>query len=696
MVRLLEEIQHLEQQFGADAQEMMATFEQEALKLCDDTEDLILDMTRPAQPAEFNHLMRNLHTMKGITAQSGLKSLSHLIHTIEDNMVGFKERSDIDLNGASASFVSFLDNLRHFVQIVQNPADSEALISIGSTLEVSVKSLIRSLQDCQNGSKTKSAEANPNPETKDVQRALSYSLDTATFDHILKSLELALMKQYESKAPEALASIQILQEAVFNLIAARTSPGKTLANKLKRLVRDTADKLSKDIEFQINGFDERIDNNLLMALSECLGHMIKNSADHGLERPEVRVAQGKLSQGHLTLEHKKLGDRTLVTLRDDGGGIDPDRVAQIAIQKGLISTADAARMTTYEKQELIFKPGFSTKTEASEISGRGVGMDAVIHEVNRVGGKLTFESEKGLGTTFFMEFPAPYQLEVMAIFRYQDRTFALPTRFVRGIVLDPELIELEFGTARLKGDDETYTLLSLRDIDRNSSVENFRPLILLELAGAPCALMVDAYCAAQSIFVLPLSAAQDLPVYLRGAATDANWGAIYCIDCVELERNLNVYIPEPEDTNVKTFAPLQGHKASKEEILSALEGSRFLHRMAMLLEPLKDSPDIQDAVLSYIAMQVDEVKDTMDPIEDPDELHYLVAIAYTQFKTKWIQYNSKMNYMIEAGLEPTVLDIYKTSSLSHLLDLLEPLTHPDAVRAVTQTLGQTIRELHAA
>jgi hypothetical protein len=147
---------------------------------------------------------------------------------------------------------------------------------------------------------------------------------------------------------------------------------------------------------------------------------------------------------------------------------------------------------------------------------------------------------------------------------------------------------------------------------------------------------------------------------------------------------------------VKTFAPLQGHKASKEEILSALEGSRFLHRMAMLLEPLKDSPEIQDAVLSYIAMQVDEVKDTMDPIEDPDELHYLVAIAYTQFKTKWIQYNSKMNYMIEAGLEPTVFDIYKTSSLSHLLDLLEPLTHPDAVRAVTMTLGQTIRELHAA
>lgn len=696
MVRLLEEIQHLEQQFGADAREMMATFEQEALKLCDDTEDLILDMSRPAQPTEFNHLMRNLHTLKGITAQSGLKSLSHLIHTIEDQMVGFKDRSDCDLHGASASFVSFLDNLRHLVQIAQNPGNEEALISIGSTLEVSVKSLIRSLQECQSGNKTQGADVNTNVESKDVQRALSYSLDTATFDHILKSLEQALMKQYESKAPEALASIQILQEAGFNLIAARTSPGKTLANKLKRLLRDTADKLGKDIEFQVIGFDERIDNNLLMALSECLGHMIKNSADHGLERPEQRVSQGKLSQGHLTLEHKKLGDRTLVTLRDDGGGIDPDRVAQIAIQKGLISAADAMRMTSYEKQELIFKPGFSTKAEASEISGRGVGMDAVIHEVNRIGGKLTFESEKGRGTTFFMEFPAPYQLEVMAIFRYQNRTFALPTRFVRGIVLDPELIELEFGTARLKGDDETYTLLALRDIDQNSNVEHFRPLILLELAGAPCALMVDAYCAAQSIFVLPLSAAQDLPVYLRGAASDASWGPIYCIDCVELERNLNVYIPEPEDTNVKTFAPLQGYKASKEEILSALEGSRFLHRMAMLLEPLKDSPEIQDAVLSYIAMQVDEVKDTMDPIQDPDELHYLVAIAYTQFKTKWIQYNTKMNYMIEAGLEPTVLDIYKTSSLSHLLDLLEPLTHPDAVRAVTQTLGQTIRELHAA
>lgn len=137
MVQLLDEIRHLEQQFGADAREMMATFEQEALKLCDDTEDLILDMSRPAQPTEFNHLMRNLHTMKGIIAQSGLKSLSHLIHTIEDQMVRFKERPDTDLNEASASFVSFLDNLRRFVQLAQNPGDSEAIISIGSTLEVS-------------------------------------------------------------------------------------------------------------------------------------------------------------------------------------------------------------------------------------------------------------------------------------------------------------------------------------------------------------------------------------------------------------------------------------------------------------------------------------------------------------------------------------------------------------------------------
>jgi len=708
-MQLLSDLQQLEKLYGPDARDMIATFCAESGNLCDDMEDLLLEMGSPPQTNEYNRLMRDMHTMKGITAQSGLKSLSHLIHGIEDHLVPFKGRSDVDLQPAIASFVSFIDQLRQFIQMVAQPLDPVSMDTIWNALEISGKSLTRSLTDCQNGVKTATRDLDKPAENKDVQRTLSYSLDTQTFDHILKSLEQALMKQYQQgNSPEALESVRILQEAIFSLISARTSSGKSLGNKLKRLLRDTADNLAKDIDFHVIGFEERLDNNLLMTLSECLGHLIKNGADHGVELPEDRTAAGKPAQASMTLEHKKLGDRTIVTLSDDGRGIDPDRVALLAISKGLITEADANRMTSYEKQELVFRAGFSTKAEATEISGRGVGMDAVSHEVSRVGGKLTFESIKGKGTTFYMEFPAPYQLEVMGIFRYRGRSFALPTKFVRGIVLDAELVELEFGTARLAGHDETYTLLRLSDIDANRDHDHFRPLILLELAGAPCAVMVDEYCATQSLFVLPISASQDLPVYMRGAASDPIWGSIFCIDCVELERNLNLYIPtehsletiaEPmpeQEIAMKSFTPLNGQKASKAQILSAIEGPIFLQRMGMLLEPLKDKSDLQDAVLNFIAAEVDEVKDTMEPINDPDELQYLVAIAYTNFKTKWIQYNTKMNYMIEGGLEPSLQDVYKTSSLSHLLDLLEPLTHPDAVRAVTFTLGQTIRELNAA
>ncbi len=719
-MQLLDDLKILQKNFGSDAAEMLKTFREEALSLADDTEELLLEMSQPPQTVEFNHLMRNMHTLKGITAQTGFVYLSKIIHSIEDQLVQLKDQKLTNLSSGRASFVQFIDILRSFILRLEDPNYIEAIKIISNEIEISSKALIRSLQESEEA-QTTVENRNPAPsETKEATRALSYSLENKTFDKILAAMEAVLVKLFQKgEDADTMDALKILQEAVFNLISARTSSGKTLSTKFKRLVKDTQDKLGKNISFQVNGFDTRIDNNLLMALSECMGHMLKNSVDHGVELPDERQAAGKAPAAQMTLEHQKLGDRTIVTLSDDGRGLDPEKITAIAIQKGLITRQQADQMTSYEKQELIFRPGFSTKAEATEISGRGVGMDAVIHEINRVGGKLTFSSQKGQGTVFHMEFPAPYQLEPMTIFRYQSRSYAVPARFVRGFILDPELVTLQFGTAQLLNQEETYTLLALTAIDAQANQEAFRPLILLELAGAPCALMIDAYCTTQSIFVIPISGSQALPPYLRGAASDPLWGAIFCIDCVEIERNLNSYIPStdvqdtastaidedrssthtlphPSESVMKPFVPLQGRKATKVEILNVLEGQPFLQKMGRLVSTIEENADLQDAVLNYIAREVDDFKDSIDSVNDIDELQYLLAICYTQVKAKWIQFNTKLNYMNENGLEPAMVDIYKAASLTQLLDLIEPLTHPDAVRTIAITLGQTFRELNEA
>ncbi len=705
------DINQLETQFGSDSQAMLETFVAEVKGLLDDTDDLLMDSDDQIKNQEFNRLMRNLHTLKGISAQSGLHGLSRLIHQVEDSLVPFKGQDLIDLSGGSPLFVTWVDRFRQFIGAVNPKASPDRLDGVWNEIEKASQLLTEALKNPASADPLKRGEslakgALPGEESQgEAQRSLGYNLEKNQFDHLLKLLEGVLAKLFRHGSdPKTNEVIKMVQESLFSLINARTSPGRSLSNKIKRLAKDTATALGKDVEFQAVGFDTRIDNNLLQGLSESLGHMIKNGIDHGIEGPDERKQTGKNLRAALVLEYQKRGDRSLVTLKDDGKGINPDLLTKRALEKGLITLDQANRMTTYEKQELIFKPGFSTKAEATEISGRGVGMDAVVHQVQRLGGKLTFDSKVGVGTTFFMEFPAPYQFESMTLFRYGRQTFAIPARLVKGLILDADLVTLEFGTVGLKVSGDTYTLICLRDIDPTGNLDLFRPLILLELSGAPCALMVDQYCGTSSAFVLPtLNGEESLPVYLRGACSDPQWGVIFCIDCVELERNLNMYIPAPdeepkpisksEDLNMLKFAPLVGRKTSRKEILETVDGAPFLQKMAMLLEPLRGDPSSCETVITFVSAEVDEVKGAISSVDDEDELQYLLAISYTYLKSKWILYNTKMNYMLEKGVDPKPLDIYLASSLTHLLDLIEPLTNPEAVRAITMTLGQTFREL---
>lgn len=746
---LLNDIKQLEDQYGADAKFMLETFVTEVTGILDDTEDLLIGAGEKIGSSDFNRMMRNLHTLKGVSAQSGLKALAHLVHTIEDNMVAYKGQAEADLGEASGLFVVWIDGLRQFMANLSSKEDApldavwKSVETAGQNLNVSLKKQpedpVATVESLENAGKTSAALVRP-----EAGRSLGYNLEKNQFDKLLKLLEESLVKMFSMAQDSSVSeAIKMVQEAIFGLIAARTSSGRNLANKLKRLAKETSDILKKDVDFQVIGFDVRIDNNLLQSLSECMGHMIKNGLDHGLEPSDERTSAGKPVRSQMILEHKKEGDRTIVTLSDDGRGINAEILVARALKKGLITAAEAERMTTYEKQELIFRPGFSTKDAATEISGRGVGMDAVTHEVQKMGGKLTFDSKLGIGTKFFMEFPAAYQFEPMTLFRFQNKTFALPAKFVKGIILDPELVDLQFGTAMIRSSGDTYTILFLKDLDSNRDIDHFRPLILLEMAGAPCALMVDQYCATQTLFLLPTTGSNHLPAYIRGASSDVHWGAIFCIDCVEIERNLNVYIPSPDDEgllapagaegsvqvlqsfggpekkppviplvllsqevdnikntqsedSMKNFAPLIGKKVTKNAIFEVIDGAPFLERMGMLLEPLRSNKNAAEVVLNYIATEVEEVKNSLAPINDEDEVQYMTAISYTYLKSKWIMFNTKMNYMLERGLEPNELDIYRASSLTHLLDLLEPLTNPEAVKTITITLGQTFRELNPA
>ena len=183
----------------------------------------------------------------------------------------------------------------------------------------------------------------------------------------------------------------------------RMLPIGTIFSRFRRLVRDLANELGKNIEMVTEGADTELDKTVIEKLNDPLVHLIRNAADHGVETPDVRTGAGKNPQGTITLSAKHAGAFVLITIADDGAGINTERVRQKGIEKGLIKADE--KLSDTEINELIFRPGFSTAAKVSDISGRGVGMDVVKRNITTLGGTINIESQLGKGSAFILKIP---------------------------------------------------------------------------------------------------------------------------------------------------------------------------------------------------------------------------------------------------------------------------------------------------
>jgi two-component system, chemotaxis family, sensor kinase CheA len=214
-----------------------------------------------------------------------------------------------------------------------------------------------------------------------------------------------------------------LQNAVMQV---RMQPvGKVFA-RFPKIARDVARGLGKQVEVELQGEDTDLDKNLVEALADPLVHMVRNSVDHGIEMPEERVRRGKSPAGKLMLSAQQQGDSIAITVRDDGGGIDAERVRAKAVEKGLLDPIDAAQLSAEECLQLVFLPGFSTKEQVSDLSGRGVGMDVVNSRIRSLGGSVRIESQLGAGSTVRIRVPLTLAILSALMVSANGRRYALP------------------------------------------------------------------------------------------------------------------------------------------------------------------------------------------------------------------------------------------------------------------------------
>ncbi|MBF0529751.1 MAG: chemotaxis protein CheW, partial [Deltaproteobacteria bacterium] len=291
----------------------------------------------------------------------------------------------------------------------------------------------------------------------------------------------------------------------------RLVPIKETFLRYRRLVRDLAKKKGRQINFELVGEDTLVDKTVTERLYEPLAHQIRNAIDHGLEDPLERKHQGKNPTGQLTLTAYKKEGFSYVSVSDDGRGLNEERIKQAAVEKGILTPAQAANLTSQDCYALIMQPGFSTASEATEISGRGVGMDVVKNTVEELGGEVIIETTLGQGSTFTFKIPQLSAVNIVdaLIIRAAEDFYAVP---IGNVVATQAVPAEEIHTAMEKAECIIYlgTIIPIHDLRhlltgrRLEESLTMVPVIIIEAKNGRIALKVSEFIRPQKLVLIPL------------------------------------------------------------------------------------------------------------------------------------------------------------------------------------------------
>lgn len=348
---------------------------------------------------------------------------------------------------------------------------------------------------------------------------------------------------------EAADIVSSLEEG---LKAICTLPTRTILDPLQRTVRDLCRQFGKQAKFSVVGAELALDRRQIEALKGPLIHLVRNSIDHGLEKPEERKAAGKHHEGALVIRVEQVGNVLFLEVADDGRGIDVETVKEVARARGFASEEDLSRMTEVEIQQFIFRPGFSTKREVSEISGRGVGLDVVLNQVRQLDGHVEVHSVWRQGTRFILNLPARLGSSPVLLVRGGDTTVGLPLMGVETIrPASPEQLHVGRMRMQIEHRDELLPLLDLGGVLRvrqPTAPAEGQPIVIIQVQGRRLALAVDDVLGHHELLIRPLPRElRNLPAY-QGAATLAGGDLLLVLRPTWLVENA---ITEPTHTHVR-------------------------------------------------------------------------------------------------------------------------------------------------
>lgn len=416
-----------------DLDELKSIFVEEAHEIFDEIDRVLLAAEKKGflEPDAINSLFRAVHTIKGNSGSMELMRLMAFSHEVE-TFLGRLRANEIEFD---KEMISLLIGCGDIMRVISDMESSGALSdedADGLTRKLCLR--LNQASSCVRDPQSEAVSIRQTPKDEDTAQVdqvdkkesrtqgarNTIRVDLGKIDTLMNNVgELVIASSMIYQFGEMLEGqklkadfmekialldrhIKELQDAVMSV---RMVPMEQVYNKFPKMIRDTASKLGKEVEFSHFGSDVEIDKAMIEGLTDPLVHILRNSLDHGLESTNERVGLGKPSIGKITMDAQQANGQIIIKVSDDGGGIDIEKVAKKAVEKGLITLEQSLTMSESEKCEIIFLPGFSTASSISDISGRGVGMDVVKTNINKLGGVIKVVTKKSQGTTISIVLP---------------------------------------------------------------------------------------------------------------------------------------------------------------------------------------------------------------------------------------------------------------------------------------------------
>ena len=559
--------------------EMICEFLQETRPMLEEIEELILCLEEePDNSKSINTYFRLLHTIKGTSSCLGLNEISNYAHKYED-LINKIKSNEVDVNKKVINvLLEGLDQLQNLYHLAENfqpfPSNLEQLSEVFSHDFSNEKK--KNNVDDSHSKEIPSEENLTRAKEKDEKITVSEGLLsdflemsgelTVIRNTIFKTLIRLQSKLSGDSDLDHLSDSMVELQKVSTILQNQISEMKkveieSVYRPMRRVVRDSCSVLNKNIDFDVVGGTFKIDTSVAKLLNNVLVHMLRNGVDHGIEDDETRALKGKDPIGKLTLNSYETGENIIVEVSDNGKGLDKEFLKRKALEKGLYSQEQLDKMSDQKIFSIIFESGFSTNTEVTSVSGRGVGMDMVKSSIQDVGGKILIDSTLGEGTKFVLVIPIPRSILIIKSLMVSSghSYFNIPLDDVDEVILldqqkDTDKIHNMNGVRVLRHHGVLCPLVHLAhslELTSSMDVSDIQNIVIVKGDGYRYGLLVDAINDIEEIVVKKLSSHFKTPEYLGTTFSDD--GALSLIlDCkgIAKRHSINNHVIDTEDDHL--------------------------------------------------------------------------------------------------------------------------------------------------